>query len=111
MPKSNPLSSVTCQYLVPSKRLLVYDFPETLAIMALHFVGVKAHSNIHHPNKKVDIVIMDQHGLLFGEISYLPGDSPDTVLVVIKDQSQTGFFRQTIEKYLTEVLGVVLPPK
>lgn len=97
------------RYLVPAKRLAVYDFPEELAVWALHMAGAKAHSDTHDPKKQIGINILDPHGRHFGQISFEPAKSQDSVWVVISDLSRTGFFKQAIETYLTEVLGVILP--
>ncbi len=97
------------RYLVPARRLAIYDFPEELAIWAFHFAGVKAHSDTHHPSKQTNINILDENGRQFGSISFESAKSQDMVWVIICDVSKTGFFKSTIETYLTEVMGLTLP--
>jgi len=106
-PKSTP--TLHKKYLVPAQRLAVYDFPEELAIWALHFSGVKAHSDTHHPSKQTNIYILDQNGRQFGNISFEAAKTQGMVWVIINDVSRTAFFKTAIETYLTEVLGVTLP--
>jgi nickel-dependent lactate racemase len=103
-------STLHKKYLVPAQRLAVYEFPEELAFWALHMAGVKAHSNTRHPTKQTGIVILDPNARLFGDISFESAKSQNMVWVIVNDMTRTAFFAKAIETYLTEVLGVVIPP-
>ena len=104
--KNKKEPTVHRKYFVPALRLRLYEFPEEFAIWALHFGGIKAHSNTHDPVKKTDISILDQYGRPIGNISFLPAKSQDMVIIVINDLSKTRMFIKAVENYLKEVLGV-----
>lgn len=102
-------STVHKKYLVPALKLAVYHFPEELAVWALHLAGVEAHSNTRLPSAQTKIAILDPIGRPFGNISFESDHDQSMMWVIVDDVTATSFFINTIETYLTEVLGIVLP--
>ena len=109
MLKPKPSATLHKKYLVPALRLAVYNFPEELAIWALHLAGVKAHSNTRLPSAQTEITILEPNGRPFGNISFESVHGQDKIWVIIDDVTGTSLFIRTIETYLTQVLGVTLP--